>query len=1090
MEFSSNLNNLFKNFQSQQQYAKNKFDVNNDGKIDNKDKTALTNEEKSLLKSENLFDFNNDGKVDTQDMFFVSQGLEIDGIDEIDEFEKAFLQKFKNNITNGILNTLKNNKDLSLDDLLNFENEISKMSSEDKTFWKSEIKKFEDQIIKNLQAKKDITPEEIYAFFDLVKGKDMDSTLLGNNTTWQKTLTTILTKMGTTNLSKNMTTDDLVEFEEKIETIKTEIENMNFSNAKTSAANKTAWTNVFKNFEKQIIKNLQSNTDINEDGLATMDDLQKLWKDTENVEEKVLFDGEKMSTILEKLQKNIKDAINKNKDKSLKLDSNIFNVNDDDVIDVKDIVSGDLNKDGETSLAEKIFMKINISDIEKLAKKVITNNKNVTIYDLVEFEETVSKMSEADKKSWATQLKNLESELIKNIKNKAVADVKADGKATMDDLTAFWNTYKNLIDDVQLVDNKKTLLNVMEDIQKSVKDEIKKAKNLNLDFDVDNDGDVDIDDIVSGDIDNDGIASLAEKAFMQLNKTDIEKLAKENIKNNDNVTIQDLLDFEQKIGTMSNQASWSSQIKNIENQLIENLKAKKDVTPNDILELFDAVKDKNMDSKLLGNGSTWQTVLTATIDKMISNLDKNVNINDLLELEEKLSSINNDIENLDIAKAADKKKWTDKFKKLENQIITNLQSKKDVTPNDILELFDAVKDKNMDSKLLGNGSTWQTVLTATIDKMISNLDKNVNINDLLELEEKLSSINNDIENLDIAKAADKKKWTDKFKKLENQIITNMQTKAKKATVSDYAEFQTQIKDINDIKLYNGTQLSKIINDIESAMKNALKDITIDGADGVSVFIGDSEVSVVGAPDVTIPLTAEAKVGSLEYIKECLGININSSQYNIKTDNNGRITEMTSLTGKTVYTFGYKTENGIDELSTISQVIKNDAGKVIYSKTSGFEDGKLTNENENIYTYEYYGNNKLKKSTTTTRTTKYKDKESTTTLKYNEILYNESGYKTQKTEITNNADGSVSKNVYNYWENTTLSNKEWNGSSSFYEWGPNLVQTLGIHWEYFAIRSPESSAISGEPTILIWNNMTVQDLDRKLAQEWQKKYGNK
>ena len=40
-QFNSNLNNLFKNYQQQQQYNKKAFDVNGDGKINSKDKKVL-----------------------------------------------------------------------------------------------------------------------------------------------------------------------------------------------------------------------------------------------------------------------------------------------------------------------------------------------------------------------------------------------------------------------------------------------------------------------------------------------------------------------------------------------------------------------------------------------------------------------------------------------------------------------------------------------------------------------------------------------------------------------------------------------------------------------------------------------------------------------------------------------------------------------------------------------------------------------------------------------------------------------------------------------------------------------------------------
>ena len=152
--FNSNLGNLFNYFKNDKNKTlnklseedKQKLDVNKDGKVNNSDLNQI-------LKSENLFDFNNDGFVDIKDLISISsQGVDMDGVGGIDEIEEAFLKKFKTNITNEIFNNIKNNKSMTIKSLLDFEEEIAKMTNDDdKKFWKSEIKKFENQIITNLQ---------------------------------------------------------------------------------------------------------------------------------------------------------------------------------------------------------------------------------------------------------------------------------------------------------------------------------------------------------------------------------------------------------------------------------------------------------------------------------------------------------------------------------------------------------------------------------------------------------------------------------------------------------------------------------------------------------------------------------------------------------------------------------------------------------------------------------------------------------------------------------------------------------------------------------------------------------------------------
>ena len=92
--FNTNLNNLFKNYQQQRQYANKNFDVNGDGKINSKDKTQLTNTEKNLLKNSKLFDVNLDGKFDQKDVDMFLKG-DVNGDGKVTDEEKNFIKEYK-----------------------------------------------------------------------------------------------------------------------------------------------------------------------------------------------------------------------------------------------------------------------------------------------------------------------------------------------------------------------------------------------------------------------------------------------------------------------------------------------------------------------------------------------------------------------------------------------------------------------------------------------------------------------------------------------------------------------------------------------------------------------------------------------------------------------------------------------------------------------------------------------------------------------------------------------------------------------------------------------------------------------------------
>ena len=108
-DFNSDLNKLFKNYQQQQQYTKylkasskdkkdaslwKDIDLNNDGKINSKDKSQMTKEATALKKNKNLFDVNGDGKFTQDDIDLFTKG-DVNGDGEITKEELNFVAAFK-----------------------------------------------------------------------------------------------------------------------------------------------------------------------------------------------------------------------------------------------------------------------------------------------------------------------------------------------------------------------------------------------------------------------------------------------------------------------------------------------------------------------------------------------------------------------------------------------------------------------------------------------------------------------------------------------------------------------------------------------------------------------------------------------------------------------------------------------------------------------------------------------------------------------------------------------------------------------------------------------------------------------------------
>ena len=133
MDFNSNLNNLFTNYQNQQNYKKQKFDVNGDGKINSKDQTALNKEKTELLKNKNLlFDVNGDGQFTQADVDMFVKG-DFDGDGETSALEEKFVKQYKNDLKNVFV---KQKADFNLDDKQYYDGKVASGIIEGK-FYKS-----------------------------------------------------------------------------------------------------------------------------------------------------------------------------------------------------------------------------------------------------------------------------------------------------------------------------------------------------------------------------------------------------------------------------------------------------------------------------------------------------------------------------------------------------------------------------------------------------------------------------------------------------------------------------------------------------------------------------------------------------------------------------------------------------------------------------------------------------------------------------------------------------------------------------------------------------------------------------------------
>ncbi|MBQ7450576.1 EF-hand domain-containing protein, partial [bacterium] len=358
MEFNSNLNNLFKNFQQQQKFDKKAFDVDGDGKINkNKDKKALTDEKNKLLKQENLFDVNNDGKVDLSDMISISKGVDIDGNGKVDDYENEFFNTFKTQISKEVFNGIKDDKTLSLNDLIKFDDEISKLSDKDKKFWKSEISKIENRVIANIKAHTDvngdgtITMDDLTALWGEAKDLKNKKLLIGKNLNdvlkdIQKSYTSAINKQKKLSFdfdkSGNVDINDITSMDldgdgnasmlEKAfiannkKTIKDQIlanikkdktvdinDIKNFENvvSKMSTSDKKSWKSEITAFEKQLIANIKAHVDLNGDGKKTVDDLKEFWRATYDMKNMTLSNGKKLSAIISEVEKSIATAVKK-----------------------------------------------------------------------------------------------------------------------------------------------------------------------------------------------------------------------------------------------------------------------------------------------------------------------------------------------------------------------------------------------------------------------------------------------------------------------------------------------------------------------------------------------------------------------------------------------------------------------------------------------------------------------------------------------------------------------------------------------------------------------------------------------------------
>lgn len=161
MDWSSDLKNLFTNRQQQNIYQKTgEMDVNGDGKTDYKDLNSLKKDEKNLFAKSNFLDINADDKFDYNDLISLStKSKDIDGDGEVSEEEKSFFDDIIGKVYEKLANNINKDKDLTIVDALEFEDDISKLSNEQKEVIGESVEKLQNRMISNLTSQFFVTNE-------------------------------------------------------------------------------------------------------------------------------------------------------------------------------------------------------------------------------------------------------------------------------------------------------------------------------------------------------------------------------------------------------------------------------------------------------------------------------------------------------------------------------------------------------------------------------------------------------------------------------------------------------------------------------------------------------------------------------------------------------------------------------------------------------------------------------------------------------------------------------------------------------------------------------------------------------------------